>query len=254
MSQNEDTIDLKRVFISFVRFTKRKQKLFLVAFISFLLLGFLVRLTQPKKQKDLYEINYLYESSVLPKESILSILESISKNKGQIANKSISQVKKIDVKVSYSLIELSIQSNTIHSIETCKNQLENQLSENYFIKNRLDNLKLLLEKVILSIDEIEKVKLASTETSNTIIEKLFYQNQSKSLIELYREKQKIEASLSSKTGLQLVNKSTPILIQKYSVVKESMIIFMYGIVGLVLIFSFSLLQLLLRKIYQIDYQ
>ena len=254
MSQQEETIDLKSLLVSILKFLIQRKKIILFSFFVFVILGVAVRLLKPKNQKDLYEINYLFESSVLPKESMLSILESIGKNKDQYEHQSFKDVKNIDVKTSYSLLELSIQSNTPSSIDSCEKLIEKQLQENYFIKQKIVKLNQLLTKVKLSIDEIEHLKLSKAELTNSLIEKLFYQNQSKSLIDLYKEKQKIELSISNASGIQLVSKSTPILIQKFSILKECLLIFTYGLVGVIFMIFLSLMNLFLRKMKQLNYK
>ena len=254
MSQQEDTIDLKSVLISILKFLFLSKKKLFVSFLAFILIGISVRILKPKSQKDLYEINYLFESLVVSKESMLSILEPISKNKDQYINQSYKDVKRIDIKTSYSLLELSIQSNTISSIESCREVIEKQLRENYFIQQKIVLLSQLLDKVNLSIQEIEHLKLSKEESGSSVIEKLFYQNQSKSLIDLYKEKQKIEAIILNSSGLQLVNKSTPILVQKFSIFKECLLIFTYGIVGVSMMIFLSLIILFLRKVKQLKYK
>ncbi len=254
MHQQEDTIDLKRVLISSLKFLVYRKNFLLFSFFAFVVLGIIIRTLKPKNQKDLYEINYLFESSVLPKESILSILESISKNKDQYVNESFKNVKKIDVKISYSLVELSIQSNTISSIESCEKLIEKQLKENRFIQEKILMSNQLLTKVKLSIEEIEQLKLSKEESKSSVIEKLFYQNQSKTLVDLYKEKQKIELSISKPSGIQLVSKSTPILIQTFSILKECLLIFTYGIVGTTFIIFLSLINLIIRKMKQLHFK
>ena len=255
MHQQEDTIDLKRVLISSLKFLVYRKNFLLFSFFAFVVLGIIIRTLKPKNQKDLYEINYLFESSVLPKESILSILESISKNKDQYVNESFKNVKKIDVKISYSLVELSIQSNTISSIESCEKLKQiKQLQENRFIQEKILRSNQLLTKVKLSIEEIEQLKLSKEESKSSVIEKLFYQNQSKTLVDLYKEKQKIELSISKPSGIQLVSKSTPILIQTFSILKECLLIFTYGIVGTTFIIFLSLINLIIRKMKQLHFK
>jgi hypothetical protein len=253
MNRQEDTIDLKNVLINIIIFLNKRKKLIVFSFFSFLLLGFSVRFLKPKNQKDLYEINYLFESTLLPKESMLSILESISNNKDQYNDKSFKAVHKINIKTSYSLLELSIQSNKIYSIESCNNLINKKISDNVFVKEELIKAQQLLKKVQLSIDEIELLKLSSSESNNSLIEKLFYQNQSKSLIDLYKEKQKLELAISNPSGLELVSKSIPIVIEKFSILKEGFIIFYYGIIGVVLILCISMIMLFFRKIKQLSY-
>ena len=254
MSQQEETIDLKSVLVSILKFLIQRKKIILFSFFVFVILGIIIRTLKPKNQKDLYEINYLFESSVLPKESILSILESISKNKDQYVNESFKNVKKIDVKISYSLVELSIQSNTISSIESCEKLIEKQLQENRFIQEKIFKSNQLLTKVKLSIEEIEQLKLSKEESMSSVIEKLFYQNQSKTLVDLYKEKQKIELSISKPSGIKLVSKSTPILIQTFSILKECLLIFTYGIVGTTFIIFLSLINLIIRKMKQLNFK
>ena len=254
MHQQEDTIDLKRVLILSLKFLVYRKNILLFSFFAFLVLGIIIRTLKPKNQKDLYEINYLFESSILPKESILSILESISKNKDQYVNESFKNVKKIDVKISYSLVELSIQSNTISSIESCEKLIEKQLQENRFIQEKILRSNQLLTKVKLSIEEIEQLKLSKEESMSSVIEKLFYQNQSKTLVDLYKEKQKIELSISKPSGIQLVSKSSPILIQTFSILKECLLIFTYGIVGTTFIIFLSLINLIIRKMKQLNFK
>jgi hypothetical protein len=254
MSQQEETIDLKSVLVSILKFLIQRKKIILFSFFVFVILGIIIRTLKPKNQKDLYEINYLFESSVLPKESILSILESISKNKDQYVNESFKNVKKIDVKISYSLVELSIQSNTISSIESCEKLIEKQLQENRFIQEKIFKSNQLLTKVKLSIEEIEQLKLSKEESMSSVIEKLFYQNQSKTLVDLYKEKQKIELSISKPSGIQLVSKSNPILIQTFSILKECLLIFTYGIVGTTFIIFLSLINLIIRKMKQLNFK
>lgn len=254
MSQQEETIDLKSVLVSILKFLIQRKKIILFSFFVFVILGIIIRTLKPKNQKDLYEINYLFESSVLPKESMLSILESISKNKDQYVNESFKNVKKIDVKISYSLVELSIQSNTISSIESCEKLIEKQLQENRFIQEKIFKSNQLLTKVKLSIEEIEQLKLSKEESMSSVIEKLFYQNQSKTLVDLYKEKQKIELSISKPSGIKLVSKSTPILIQTFSILKECLLIFTYGIVGTTFIIFLSLINLIIRKMKQLNFK
>jgi hypothetical protein len=254
MSQQEETIDLKSVLVSILKFLIQRKKIILFSFFVFVILGIIIRTLKPKNQKDLYEINYLFESSVLPKESMLSILESISKNKDQYVNESFKNVKKIDVKISYSLVELSIQSNTISSIESCEKLIEKQLQENRFIQEKIFKSNQLLTKVKLSIEEIEQLKLSKEESMSSVIEKLFYQNQSKTLVDLYKEKQKIELSISKSSGIKLVSKSTPILIQTFSILKECLLIFTYGIVGTTFIIFLSLINLIIRKMKQLNFK
>lgn len=254
MNQQEDTIDLKGVLVSILKFLFHRKKILMFSFFTFIIIGISVRVLKPKNQKDLYEINYLFESSVVPKESMLSILESISKNKDQYLYQSYKDVKRIDVKSSYSLLELSIQSNTISSIETCKKLIEKQLRENYFIQQKISKINQLLDKVKISINEIEQLKLSNEDSKSAIIEKLFYQNQSKTLIDLYKEKQKLELIIVNPSGIQLVSRSAPILIQKFSILKECLLIFTYGIVGIFTMMILSLFKLFLRKMKQLNYK
>lgn len=254
MSQQKDTIDLKSVLISILKFLFRRKKTLVVSFLAFIVIGITVRILKPKNQKDLYEIIYLFESSVVSKESMLSILEPISKNKDQYINQPYKDVKRIEVKTSYSLLELSIQSNTISSIESCKKFIELQLRNNHFIQQKIVKLNQLLNKIDISIREIEHLKLSQNESTSSVIEKLFYQNQSKTLIDLYKEKQHIEAGLLNSSGLQLVNKSIPIQVQKFSILKECLIIITYGIVGVFMMIFLSLIILFLRKVKQLKYK
>ena len=253
MSEQEETIDLKSILISILRFLFHRKKILIFSFFVFIILGISVRIIKPKSQKDLYEINYLFESSVVPKETMLSIIESITKNKDQNINQTYKYVKRIDIKTSYLLLELSIQSNTISSIESCEKIIEKKLCDNYFIQKNIIKLNQLLNKVKISIYEIEQLKLSKEELNSSIIEKLFYQNQSQSLIDLYKEKQKLELSIANPSGIQLVSKSTPILIQKFSIFKECLLIFTYGIVGILIMIFLSLLKWFLRKLNALKY-
>ena len=94
MSEQEETIDLKSMLISILRFLFHRKKILMFSFFAFIILGISVRIIKPKSQKDLYEINYLFESSVVPKETMLSIIELITKNKDQNINQTYKYVKK----------------------------------------------------------------------------------------------------------------------------------------------------------------
>jgi hypothetical protein len=254
MNRQEDTIDLKTLFISTIKFLIQRKKTILFGFLIFIVIGLTVRILKTKSQKDLYEINYLFESTVLPKETMLSIVESIIKNKDQYENQSFKNVNKIDVKTSDSLVELSVQSNTVSSIESCENFIDKKLKENLFIQQKIKRLNQLLIKVKLSIEEIEQLKLSKEQSMSSLIEKLFYQNQSKTLVDLYKEKQKIESSTLTPSGLQLVSKSTLFLIEKFSFLKETLFVSVYGIFGALLMIFLSLINFTLRKIKSLNFK